>query len=355
MALRRVVLPEPVPPQIRMLRRALTQPFKSSSMPSVRASLATRSSPLSAWRPKRRMESRGPSTATGGITALTREPSGSRASTIGDDSSTRRPTRETIFSMIRSRCASSLNSTGVRYSLPPRSTYTWCGVVTRMSLTVGSCSSGSSGPSPKTSSRISSITRSFSTRLRGVFSSSTSLATAVRTSARTRSPDLEESASRLIRSSSLRWSVNFSSWYSGVDASLVKRRFTQPVSRFWRALPAASTIVAIIFFLLLRTVDREREEPNRYAQRQNGERGEEQDDMIKAMLECSSGASLLQCTRGRAGTELGDGPRRPTDGGSGVLHRFGDTTSARAYTLGKPWDRQPVSGKRRRKLGVSPG
>src|ERR1035438_5140872 len=33
---------------------------------------------------------------------------------------------------------------------------------------VGSCKSGSSGPRPNTSSRISSITRSFSTRLRGV-------------------------------------------------------------------------------------------------------------------------------------------------------------------------------------------
>src|ERR1017187_4159695 len=29
--------------------------------------------------------------------------------------------------------------------------------------------------------------------------------------------------------------------------------------------------------------------------------------------------------------------------------------NARAYTRGKPWDRQPVSGKLRRKLGVSPG
>ena len=60
------------------------------------------------------------------------------------------------------------------------------------------------------------MTRSFSTRLSGVFSSSTSLATAARISARTRSPAIEESASRLIRSSSFRCSVNFSSWYSGV-------------------------------------------------------------------------------------------------------------------------------------------
>ena len=85
-----------------------------------------------------------------------------------------------------------------------------------MSLTVGSWSSGSSGPRPKTSFRTSSMTRSFSTRLSGVFSSSTSRASAPRISVRTRSPAIEDSVSRLIRSSSLRWSVNFNSWYSGV-------------------------------------------------------------------------------------------------------------------------------------------
>ena len=67
------------------------------------------------------------------------------------------------------------------------------------------------------------MTRSFSTRLSGVFSSSTSLATAARISARTRSPAIEESASRLIRSRSLRCSVNFSSWYSGVVALAVEK------------------------------------------------------------------------------------------------------------------------------------
>src|SRR5262249_37280281 len=46
------------------------------------------------------------------MAAFTREPSGRRASTSGDDSSTRRPTRETTFSMMRSRWAASLNSHG---------------------------------------------------------------------------------------------------------------------------------------------------------------------------------------------------------------------------------------------------
>ena len=117
-----VVLPEPVPPQIRMFSRALTQAFSSSSMPSVIASRATRSSPFM----------RVPSeTADGEQRPVHRDRRDRRvdARAVGQarvhqrrDSSTRRPTRDTTFSMMRSRCASSLNSTGVRYSLPPRST-----------------------------------------------------------------------------------------------------------------------------------------------------------------------------------------------------------------------------------------
>ena len=50
--------------------------------------------------PKRRMDRIGPSTASGGMITLTREPSGKRASHIGEDSSTRRPTLDTILSMM---------------------------------------------------------------------------------------------------------------------------------------------------------------------------------------------------------------------------------------------------------------
>ena len=53
----------------------------------------------------------GPSIASGGITAFTREPSARRASTIGDDSSMRRPTAETILSITwRSRASESKRS-----------------------------------------------------------------------------------------------------------------------------------------------------------------------------------------------------------------------------------------------------
>ena len=74
-------------------------------MPRVSAPLATRSSGISLSVLKRRIDSTAPSTASGGMMALTREPSLRRASTIGLDSSTRRPTWETILSMMRNRCA----------------------------------------------------------------------------------------------------------------------------------------------------------------------------------------------------------------------------------------------------------
>src|SRR5438270_9905357 len=107
-----------------------------------------------------------------------------------------------------------------------------------MSEMVGSASRGSSGPSPKTSCRTSSMTRSFSRILRGVFSSSTSFATAERTSLRTRSLATDDNASRLIRSSSFRCNRNFNSWYSGVYDCGLKSLLTHSFSRNDNAVPA---------------------------------------------------------------------------------------------------------------------
>ena len=90
-----------------MFSRAFTAASSRRIMPGVSDSLSTRSSGISLSVPKRRMESSGPSTASGGMMALTREPSLRRASTMGLDSSTRRPTWETILSMMRSRWPSS--------------------------------------------------------------------------------------------------------------------------------------------------------------------------------------------------------------------------------------------------------
>ena len=79
-----------------------------------------------------------PSIASGGTTALTRLPSGRRASTIGEASSMRRPMRETILSIVRRRCASSLNLPSTLVSLPLRSSQMSNGPLTMTSATSSS-------------------------------------------------------------------------------------------------------------------------------------------------------------------------------------------------------------------------
>ena len=117
-----VVFPAPVPPETMMFSLAFTAASSRRIMPRVMAPLATRSSGISLSVPNRRIDSTAPSTASGGMMALTREPSLSRASTMGLLSSTRRPTWETILSMMRNRCPSSWNRTLVSSSSPLRST-----------------------------------------------------------------------------------------------------------------------------------------------------------------------------------------------------------------------------------------
>src|SRR5258707_340371 len=55
----------------------------------------------------------GPFSASGGMTALTREPSGRRASTMGLDSSTRRPTAVTVLSITCRDWASPVKASSV--------------------------------------------------------------------------------------------------------------------------------------------------------------------------------------------------------------------------------------------------
>ena len=78
--------------------------------------------------------------------AFTREPSGRRASTSGDDSSIRRPICPTIFVMIRRRCDESLKVSVVGESRPPRSIQMSRGPLTMISEIVGSERNRSSGP-----------------------------------------------------------------------------------------------------------------------------------------------------------------------------------------------------------------
>ena len=124
-AFRSVVLPVPVPPEIRMFSFPRTHSAMNCADCSVIVPSPLRSASDSASRANFRIVSDGPRRASGGMIALTRLPSGRRASTIGDDSSIRRPTWDTMRSMIRSRCASSRNDPSDSSSMPARSMKTW--------------------------------------------------------------------------------------------------------------------------------------------------------------------------------------------------------------------------------------
>ena len=117
-----VVLPEPVPPETTMLSRASTQALRNVAISAVNVPNRIRSSTVNGSLENFRIVTVGPFSAIGGMIAFTREPSGKRASTVGDDSSMRRPSGETMRSMTRITCSSSLNSTSVSSSLPLRST-----------------------------------------------------------------------------------------------------------------------------------------------------------------------------------------------------------------------------------------
>ena len=74
-----------------MLRRSRTASASTSRSSAVSVPEATRASGSGRIDVNRRIESAGPSTASGGMTTFTREPSARRASAIGLSSSTRRP------------------------------------------------------------------------------------------------------------------------------------------------------------------------------------------------------------------------------------------------------------------------
>ena len=108
-----VVFPEPVPPEMSTFSCAWMQRLRKSTDSSLIEPRLTMS-----WSPRRfrenfRIVRSGPESESGWMIALTREPSGRRASTIGDDSSMRRPIWATIRLMMRRRCESSVNRTVV--------------------------------------------------------------------------------------------------------------------------------------------------------------------------------------------------------------------------------------------------
>ena len=110
-ALSVVVLPVPVPPEIRMFSLPLTHAAMNWAERAVSVPKEIRSLMPYGSRENFRIVTVGPLSASGGMIALTRLPSGRRASTIGDASSTRRPTCETILSMMRITCESSTKLT----------------------------------------------------------------------------------------------------------------------------------------------------------------------------------------------------------------------------------------------------
>jgi hypothetical protein len=114
-----VVLPEPVPPETKTFSLASTHAFRKSNISAVAVPKRTRSSTVKGVAENFRIVMTGPTSDRGGMTALTREPSGRRASTRGLDWSMRRPMGVTIRSMIR-RTWSSLRKARLTRSILPR-------------------------------------------------------------------------------------------------------------------------------------------------------------------------------------------------------------------------------------------
>ncbi len=121
-ALSRVVLPEPVPPEITIETRAATAPFRNSATQAGMAPTPTSLSRSKGFLENFRMETAAPSMAMGKMAAFTRLPSARRASTMGWLSSIRRPTAATMRLTMRSRWSLSRNLTRVHSSSPRRST-----------------------------------------------------------------------------------------------------------------------------------------------------------------------------------------------------------------------------------------
>ena len=121
-ALRSDVLPEPVPPETTMFFLRATHASMNFIISGLIEPNDTSLSSVKSDLPNFRIVRHAPSGVIGGITAFTREPSSSRASTSGLDSSIRLPTLLTMRSMTRMRCPGSRKCLSVRPTFPLRST-----------------------------------------------------------------------------------------------------------------------------------------------------------------------------------------------------------------------------------------
>ena len=95
-ALSNVVLPEPVPPEMTMFRRQRATISRKLASSGETLPFATKLAKSSMLRENFRIERLGPFKLRGGMITLTRLPSARRASSIGLDSSTRRPIDDAI-------------------------------------------------------------------------------------------------------------------------------------------------------------------------------------------------------------------------------------------------------------------
>src|SRR4051794_41948500 len=102
-ALRVVVLPVPVPPEMRMFSFPLTHDARNCAAFGEIEPNEIRSFMVYGSRENFLIVSVGPLRASGGVIAFTREPSGRRGATLGGAPSPRRAARGTIFLVIRRR------------------------------------------------------------------------------------------------------------------------------------------------------------------------------------------------------------------------------------------------------------
>ncbi len=150
-ALSRVVFPVPVAPDTMMLNFACTSPASRYTIGSSREPRPVISCRVKE-RGKRRIVRVAPVSDRGGMMTFTRSPDGSRASTIGFDSSTRRFTVDTIRSMVCISWSWEGKRSGNCSTRPARSTKIASGPFTMISVMEASSRRGSRMPSPSASS-----------------------------------------------------------------------------------------------------------------------------------------------------------------------------------------------------------
>ncbi len=114
-------MPEPVPPETKMLSRASTHARRNSNISGVAVPNEIRLSTVYGVFENFRTVMTGPISDSGAMIALTRDPSGSRASTRGLVSSMRRPRGRMIRSMIRRTCSLFRKNESTLRILPLRS------------------------------------------------------------------------------------------------------------------------------------------------------------------------------------------------------------------------------------------